>query len=254
MTLSGNRSKASRFCDFLKLRSEYTGNGGIRVKLFPCLSASALSISLIAPDVATAQTPPVVKTPCEVQGDLWRGDLAARIAGKKGRAKPEVNLWWGHSYSGIPTTVEDLESWIARNPNNICTPDAQWWLGFRRTEREEAARRDAVTAQARADRLAMLRANPTAGASDPKFARAPSISTQDLPRRNPGGTVGYELGVDEVGAVTTCMIVSGANPDLDRATCSLLRRRARFDPARDEKGMPIASKFRNKVVWPASEF
>lgn len=224
------------------------------MKLFSILSASAIATALISPVSAIAQTQAVAKTPCEVEGDLWRGDLSARIADKKGRAKPEVNLWYGHSYAGAPSTVEELESWIARNPGNICTPDAKKALAFRKMQRDQMAQLNAEAAQARANKLAALRASPTTGASEPKFSRPPAISSDDIPRRSEGGTVGYELGVDEVGAVVSCRVVASANAALDQATCALLRRRARFEPARDEKGMPVASTYRNKITWPAAEF
>jgi len=69
------------------------------------------------------------------------------------------------------------------------------------------------------------------------------ISTDDYPasaiRNEEQGTVRVRLTIDTNGRVSDCSVTSGSGSSaLDNATCSLLRRRARFTPARDSNGNP----------------
>jgi len=54
------------------------------------------------------------------------------------------------------------------------------------------------------------------------------------------GTVQVALTVDVNGKVSGCTVIrSSSYASLDRATCNILQRRARFVPARDAAGRPI---------------
>lgn len=80
------------------------------------------------------------------------------------------------------------------------------------------------------------------------------VTNADYPldawRNGEAGDVGYELAVDSAGKVTGCKVTEGsASPALKAETCRLLRERARFTPARDDKGKPIASDYSSHVIW-----
>ncbi len=64
------------------------------------------------------------------------------------------------------------------------------------------------------------------------------------------GTAYYELAVDANGAVTDCTIIDSAgHAALDAKTCEIAMERAKFLPAQDENGMPIAGTHRDYQVW-----
>lgn len=80
------------------------------------------------------------------------------------------------------------------------------------------------------------------------------ISTEDYPvealRDGAQGTTSFRLLVGEDGSVRDCMILSSSGvPVLDEATCSLVRQRARFYPATDQKGKPTLGTYANRVRW-----
>ena len=62
------------------------------------------------------------------------------------------------------------------------------------------------------------------------------------------GTIGTD------GRVYDCVILKGSGSlSLDDTTCRLVRERARFMPARDAKGNPVASEFVGGIVWRLKE-
>ncbi len=68
-------------------------------------------------------------------------------------------------------------------------------------------------------------------------------------RKEATGTTAYDLYVDQTGAVIDCTVTqSSGSPTLDETTCTVLRERARFLPARDAVG-PIAANWANRTVW-----
>ena len=80
------------------------------------------------------------------------------------------------------------------------------------------------------------------------------IGSDDYPadamRSGSTGVVNFTLAIDEMGKVTDCSVTeSSRNQILDDATCALMMARARFTPARDDKGQPVASTFHKKVNW-----
>ena len=89
-----------------------------------------------------------------------------------------------------------------------------------------------------------------------------------LPRNNPGswvttqdyrsswinreltGTTGFTLKIGTSGRVESCLVTRSSGHDvLDAATCDLVTRRARFDPARDDAGNKTSGTFTNSVRW-----
>jgi len=64
------------------------------------------------------------------------------------------------------------------------------------------------------------------------------------------GTVQAQLAIDERGRVTKCSVIRSATKQLDRATCDLLKRRARFTPARDVDGTAVPDTIVTPpIVW-----
>lgn len=91
------------------------------------------------------------------------------------------------------------------------------------------------------------------GAS-PKGKRANWITTEDYPgsaqRANEEGTTAIRVQIDGEGKVTTCAVTSSSgSAALDDATCKLYQRRARFNPAKDAAGNPIATTYSDRVRW-----
>lgn len=80
------------------------------------------------------------------------------------------------------------------------------------------------------------------------------ISTDDYPardlRRGNEGTARYRVSVSSNGRVDSCDIVaSTGSTGLDRATCRNIERRARFDPATNSEGRPVAGSYSGVVTW-----
>jgi protein TonB len=80
------------------------------------------------------------------------------------------------------------------------------------------------------------------------------IMTDDYPAsaraRGEQGWVAFALQVGADGRVHGCAITgSSGSAVLDATTCSLLRRRARFTPARDSNGQPAPWAARGEVEW-----
>lgn len=64
------------------------------------------------------------------------------------------------------------------------------------------------------------------------------------------GDAGFRLAVDRMGSVTNCEIISSSGfAILDETTCQLVKMRARFAPALDANGEPVASSYSNRVRW-----
>lgn len=105
-------------------------------------------------------------------------------------------------------------------------------------------------------------------ATPPVYIRTPDLRRAAKPKNNPGnwatemdfparamkerrqGIAGFQLEISPDGRVSQCNITaSSGHADLDATTCTLILRRGRFDPALDEKGVPIIGKWSNRVKW-----
>ena len=66
------------------------------------------------------------------------------------------------------------------------------------------------------------------------------------------GPVRFTLTIDPSGRVVGCSIVhSSGSAVLDAATCNIMRRRARFTPAMDTNGNPVAGTITQDIIWKA---
>ena len=60
----------------------------------------------------------------------------------------------------------------------------------------------------------------------------------------------FRLVIDASGLVTSCSVPSATkNEGFEGITCDLLKKRARFEPALDGAGKPVASYYVNSVTW-----
>ena len=80
------------------------------------------------------------------------------------------------------------------------------------------------------------------------------FSTDDYPsaalRAEEEGRASFRLEVGTNGRVTNCTITSSSGSrSLDDATCRILRSRARYTPAKDQNGNPIAASDTGSITW-----
>lgn len=67
--------------------------------------------------------------------------------------------------------------------------------------------------------------------------------------RQVSGTVRFSISVGADGRVTTCDVTAtSGSQELDEGTCEILRQ-ARFNPARNAAGEPVADRVRQRVTW-----
>jgi len=87
----------------------------------------------------------------------------------------------------------------------------------------------------------------------------PSLfSTEDYPqsaiRNEEQGTTAVRLTIGTDGRVADCQVTaSSGSSALDAATCSIIRRRARYSPAQDQAGNPIAGSDTTRIRWELPE-
>ncbi|NIJ39253.1 TonB family protein [Sphingopyxis panaciterrae] len=80
------------------------------------------------------------------------------------------------------------------------------------------------------------------------------ITYDDYPvramREQREGTADFRLAFNERGSVVACEVTSSSgHADLDTATCSIARRRARFNPGQDRTGNPTGGTYSNRIRW-----
>ena len=91
-------------------------------------------------------------------------------------------------------------------------------------------------------------------AAKPRNDPASWITTDDYRpswlRREIAGRASFRLDIAANGKVTGCTITaSTGHRELDQATCSLVQRRAKFQPARGREGEPVAATYTQSIVW-----
>jgi protein TonB len=80
------------------------------------------------------------------------------------------------------------------------------------------------------------------------------VTTEDYPsralREEREGVTGIAFDIGQDGKVSNCRVTSSSgSPDLDDATCKNFTRRARYKPAQDDAGQPMASTGNQRVRW-----
>jgi len=79
-------------------------------------------------------------------------------------------------------------------------------------------------------------------------------TTDDYPsralREEKEGVTRFTVQVSPEGRVTSCSVTgSSGTPELDDAACRAITRRARFTPATNGEGQPVAGSYSNSVRW-----
>ncbi|MFN3619596.1 energy transducer TonB [Sphingorhabdus sp.] len=99
-------------------------------------------------------------------------------------------------------------------------------------------------------------AQPSVSKSNPKPRGNPGlwVTMNDYPsvalQKEMEGISGFSLIVGPDGSVSDCMITSSSGfSELDEATCTNVKRRARFEPAVDASGNLTTGKYANRVRW-----
>lgn len=101
---------------------------------------------------------------------------------------------------------------------------------------------------------------PTPAPSFPAIAARPRndpnrwVTTEDYRgnwiRQEMTGRARFRLEIAADGRVAGCTITaSSGHPELDAATCALVARRARFQPARGDEGEPVPGSYSNAIDW-----
>ena len=88
----------------------------------------------------------------------------------------------------------------------------------------------------------------------PKAELAAFFSTEDYPSEawstGKGGTVGVLIWVEATGRVSTCEVIeTSAAAVLEKATCDVLIKRAKFNPAKDAAGRTVRAPSFGRVRW-----
>jgi protein TonB len=73
---------------------------------------------------------------------------------------------------------------------------------------------------------------------------------QDAIRNEQQGTTAVALTIGTDGRVSGCNVTSSSGSgSLDQAACRIIRSRARFTPAKDQNGNPIAGTYSQRISW-----
>jgi protein TonB len=98
-------------------------------------------------------------------------------------------------------------------------------------------------APARKVEPARARANLASYVSDDDYPPSAAAAGQE-------GRTGFRLDIGPDGRVTNCTVTSSSGSSvLDQATCRIMRSRARFTPAHDSNGNPVADTHDDAITW-----
>ncbi len=92
---------------------------------------------------------------------------------------------------------------------------------------------------------------PTAqpAAKAPVMIAGPDDYDGEALRQRTEASVPVELDLDKNGVIVACRALGNFDDRLKQASCQRMRSRARFQPARDAVGRPIASRWNGTVRW-----
>jgi TonB family protein len=105
---------------------------------------------------------------------------------------------------------------------------------------------------------AILTASPQTGVAPRLLNPDKVLGVEDYPSRslqdNEAGVVSVLLHVAESGKVTSCLVTESSGfAGLDKTTCSVIRMRARFEPAKLASGAATSGEFRMAFSWGVGE-
>lgn len=162
------------------------------------------------------------------------------------------------SHEPITVTVEEGQTVSAIEPGD-------WYASARTTP--EASSVEEIEDTTDYSEREPEREIPESGSSEAKVeaARARPIgsvvglfSGDDYPpsaaRNEEEGTTGVRITIGADGRVSSCdVIASSGSSSLDTTTCSIIQRRARFVPARDEAGNAVSDTYTQRIRWSLGE-
>jgi protein TonB len=90
--------------------------------------------------------------------------------------------------------------------------------------------------------------------ASPPVQRGGYVTQDDYPRAalraGAAGTTAVHLTISAQGRVSECQVTRSAGFDaLDKASCDLMLKRARFSPALDKDGKPVEGGYDTHVSW-----
>jgi len=102
--------------------------------------------------------------------------------------------------------------------------------------------------------LATIWTNHEGVSSRAKSDLATYVKDTDFPeegiRKGVGGTTAFALLIDEKGMIADCTVIETSGQAMyDSQSCALLKKRARFTPARDAAGKPHKDSVIGKISW-----
>ncbi len=179
-------------------------------------------------------------------GQDMTGDFDAHAGRVPGRDERFLH-WYSHDFY-LPGMVSEDQTF--RISNGSLTLDLHW-AGAGEAFRQFARCQDATLAALGID-VAAVRARHSAA----KPANYPGrwATNNDYPpaarRARKEGEVVFLLTTGPDGAVADCRVVrSSGHQELDQHTCPLLRRRAKFVPARSADGEAMTGYYLNRINW-----
>jgi len=118
----------------------------------------------------------------------------------------------------------------------------------------QAAQAEPAESSAKLEAAPRRAPSPCPNCSIPEWLNPGMIGRRDYPREalraRQQGWVRFRVTVTRQGRATHCVVVeSSGSAALDRATCTLVTARARFNPARDAGGAPMEADFWSTVTW-----
>lgn len=135
----------------------------------------------------------------------------------------------------ISVKVDPPETQTALFPIPVATPSPGQGAGIVLPKPAPQPGFDPVAARARND--------PSRWLTDSDYR--PSWARREL-----AGLAGFRLQIAANGKVTDCSITrSTGYAELDEATCTLVAKRARFEPARGTSGEPVVGSYSGSVMW-----
>ncbi len=184
------------------------------------------------PDEVIVAPPPVIaiKTPAPTNNKTTT--TTTNLEKKDLTEQPTTQNCYGKI---IPANV----TCVAEDPIVTCPSD-----GVTRVKQSQLSSCPAkVEKKASQKKAAVAKGNPGSWAN-----------TNDYPSRalsqEREGTTGFRVTVGPDGRVADCQITSSSgHADLDAATCTNVKRRARFAPALDDDGNPTTGSYSNRVRW-----
>jgi len=194
--------------------------------------ASSLGLTLPLPSAPRVPIAPPVITPLKaIEVSACAKALIARTTG--GMSSPAID-----AYEAARGTnrVEDFQQFLIKFPTALCRDEAAAYLAMR-AERKTLFPRIAgfgpLAAQRRSSAI---------------------FTTDDYPssalRNDERGRVTARFDVADDGIAENCSAeVSSGSAALDIATCRIILRRIRYDPARDSEGRPIRSADTFSITW-----